>query len=247
MPDNPVVSIITVVYNAEKHIQQAMDSVFNQTYKNIEYIIVDGASKDNTVNIIKNNESRIAKWVSEKDKGITDAFNKGIKMCTVEIVGLVNADDWLEPNAIELAVQNFENADIVYGDIRFWHREKPTVRVHSDHSRLRTGMTVAHPACYVKLWVYKKLGTFDTQYKVAMDYELLLRFFQNGIRFEKVDAIFASMRTEGNSDKRWKLGIEEELKIKGKYFSKTGNLYHFVRQYAIFTIKDVLRKFNYHR
>src|SRR5688572_5629572 len=93
----PLVSIITIVYNGEKHLQQTIDSVSRQTYKNIEYIVVDGGSTDGTIDIIKRNQSTISAWKSEKDKGIADGFNKGIKMCKGQIIGLVNSDDWLEP------------------------------------------------------------------------------------------------------------------------------------------------------
>ena len=100
----PLVSIVTIVYNGEKHLEQTIQSVLNQTYSNIEYIIIDGGSKDNTINIIEKYSDRLAYWISEKDNGISDAFNKGIAKSTGEIVGLINADDWYDFDAIKHVV-----------------------------------------------------------------------------------------------------------------------------------------------
>lgn len=245
MSENPLVSIITVVYNGDKHLQQTIDSVAAQTYQNIEYIIVDGGSTDNTLNIIKSNQHWIAKWVSEKDKGIADAFNKGIQMAKGEIIGLANSDDWLEPSAIEFALKEIGDSDIVYGEVQFWHDEKPVNRTKSDHTKLRLGMTVAHPASFVRAEIYKNLGGFKIELKVAMDYELFLRFFNSGLKFKKVNKIFSNMRREGISDTRWLLGIKEELKIKDQYYNRYANWFFFIRQYIIFSIKGFLRKFNH--
>src|SRR5258705_5340519 len=106
MEYTPLVSIITIVYNGEKYIEDSIRSVINQSYKNIEYIIIDGGSSDNTVSIIKKYEKQIAFWISEKDKGISDAFNKGIAKATGEIIGILNSDDWYERDTVAKAVTN---------------------------------------------------------------------------------------------------------------------------------------------
>ena len=102
MDESILISVITVVFNGEEHLQQTIDSISNQTYKNIEYIIIDGGSTDGTLDIIKKNEHIIDLYVSEKDDGLYDAMNKGISMAIVEIIGMINSDDWYEPNTLEI-------------------------------------------------------------------------------------------------------------------------------------------------
>src|SRR5690606_8929012 len=91
-----------------------------QSYLAIEYIVVDGGSKDNTISIIKKHEQHIGKWISEKDKGISDAFNKGLKLAKGEIIGIINSDDWYEPGTVKMVVDNFDDCDVVFGDLRLW-------------------------------------------------------------------------------------------------------------------------------
>ncbi|MCB0383237.1 MAG: glycosyltransferase, partial [Psychroserpens sp.] len=107
MTKEPLISIITVVFNGEKYLQQTIDSVTNQTYKNIEYIIIDGGSTDETLNIIKANESHIDFWISERDNGLYDAMNKGISKAKGELIGMINSDDWYELNAVETVVNTY--------------------------------------------------------------------------------------------------------------------------------------------
>ena len=237
MKENPLVSIITVVFNGEKYLQHTIDSVASQTYKYIQYIIVDGGSTDKTIEIIKKNKDSVSKWISEKDKGIADAFNKGLALCEGDIVGLINADDWLEPNAIELIVRNFKDAGVVYGDSQFWLDGKPVAQTKSNHSKLRLGMTVSHSASFVKKEIYERLGGFNIKYKIAMDYDLFLRFFQSGVKFHGLGVVLTNMRRGGVSDERWLRAIKEELLIKNQYFSKYSNWYYFLRQFIIFSLK----------
>ena len=116
----PLVSIITIVFNGEKHLQQTIESVLGQTYPKIEYIIIDGGSKDNSISIIEKYSSRLAYWISEPDKGISDAFNKGISKANGEIIGLINADDWYEKDAVEKIVAAITKHDFAYGNIAYW-------------------------------------------------------------------------------------------------------------------------------
>src|ERR1700733_2556203 len=118
--DTPQVSIITVVFNGERYLEQAIRSVLGQSYPNIQYVVINGGSGDGTLSIIRKYEDRISCWISEKDKGISDAFNKGLARCEGEIIGILNADDWYEPDAVALAVKYIEAGDIAFGDIRLW-------------------------------------------------------------------------------------------------------------------------------
>lgn len=236
MSYSPLVSVITIVYNGETHIEQTINSVLNQTYKNIEYIIIDGGSKDNTLSIIKKYESRLAYWVSEKDEGISDAFNKGIARATGEIIGIINADDWYEPDTISLVINAIENYDIAYGDVQYWSDSKKSFVQKGAVEYLEQQVSVIHPTVFVKSESYRKFGRFDTNYKCAMDYELLVRLKVNGCQFVYIPAILANMRWEGLSDKKWMLGCRETLKVKNRYFEKRklGNYAYFYKN--VFTI-----------
>lgn len=242
MTYQPLVSVITIVYNGEKHIEQTINSVLNQTYKNVEYIIIDGGSKDNTVPIIKKYESRIANWISEKDKGISDAFNKGLARATGEIIGIINADDWYEQDTISLVVNAIQHAEIVYGDVQYWSGSEKSFIQKGSVEQLEQQVSVIHPTVFIKSECYQKYGGFDTNYKCAMDYELLIRMKVNGCRFTYVPGILANMRWDGLSDKKWMLGCKETLRVKNHYFKerKVGNqLYFYKNVFAISVIKFI--------
>ncbi len=206
------VSIITAVYNNGKTLADAMKSVLAQTYTNIEYIIIDGASKDNTVNIIKEHEKLFGgrlKWISEKDNGIYDAMNKGIKMATGDVVGILNSDDYFTSNdVIERMVTAFDDKqlDAIYGDIHFIRDGQPDkcVRYYSSkHFRpqwLRFGFMPAHPSFYCRKEVFEKAGYYKTDYKIGSDYEMMVRLFMiHKIRAKYIPMDFVTMRTGGAS------------------------------------------------
>jgi glycosyltransferase involved in cell wall biosynthesis len=232
----PLVSIITIVFNGEKHLQQTIESVLGQTYPNVEYLIIDGGSKDNTVSIIKNYSSHLAYWISEKDKGISDAFNKGISKATGDIIGLINADDWYEKDAVEKIVQAIGNNDVVYGNLALWRNEKQEVIFTGNHHYLTKEMTINHPTVFVKRQCYLQYGLFDLRYKYAMDYDFLLKLFVNGRSFKYIPSVLTNMRWEGLSDRQWFNASKEVMAIKNKFFpDKTfKNKIHFAK----FTLKQ---------
>lgn len=234
MQDSPRVSIITVVYNGIKHIEQAIQSVLQQTYPHIEYIIVDGGSTDGTVDLIKKYEGKLAKWISEKDRGISDAFNKGIALATGDIIGMINADDWYEPTAVAQVVAHYQEADIFYGDLRLLRKEQVDFVVKGEHELLPKLMAMNHPTVFVKREVYQKFGVFDMSFKCAMDYDLLLRFYVKNCRFKYIPEVMANMRWDGVSDKYWIKGCQETLDIKNKYLpeKKFTNYLFFLRHVA---------------
>ena len=178
-----LVSIITVAYNSEKTIRRTIESVLNQTYKNVEYIIIDGKSTDNTINIVKEYEDRFAgrmRWISEPDKGIYDAMNKGIKLSSGELVGILNSDDYYELDAVENMVNALgsEKYQILYGFMRTLRNGEEysiAIRTHKD---LRNGM-ISHPTCFVTKKLYDDFGMYDTRYKSVADYDFMLRMFDN--------------------------------------------------------------------
>lgn len=241
----PLLSIITIVYNGQKHIEKTIRSVIEQNYESLEYIIIDGGSTDGTLDIIRKYEKNITHWKSEPDKGINDAFNKGLKQAKGELIGFLNSDDWLEPNALQTIAQNYQTGKIVYGNVRFWKNEKEISVSKSDHTRLREGMTMAHPAVYVPKSLYEQYGTFRTDLKIASDYDILVRFFVNKVDFVKVNNIIVNMNLGGISHTRWVLAIWEDLKVKNKYFSnKFLNYCYFSKQFIYLLFERTLRKFD---
>ena len=203
------ISIITVVWNNAATIKDAIDSVLTQTYENIEYIVVDGASTDGTVEIVQSYGEKISKFISEKDKGLYDAMNKGIGLSTGDIVGILNSDDFYIANdVIEKVVKEFEEkgVDSVYADLVFVKPENlsKTVRYydssHFSPDKFAYGWMPAHPTFFVKREIYEKYGVFKTDYKIAADYELLTRFLgKNKVSYSYIKEPIVKMRIGGAS------------------------------------------------
>lgn len=217
----PLVSIVTIVFNGEAFIEQAIQSVLNQSHQNIEYILIDGGSKDNTVEIIKKYESKIAFWVSEPDNGIADAFNKGLKHCTGEIIGILNADDWYETETVEQIVKAFEKPEIgiVHGKLQNWMEGEKSFIYESNHHLIKKDMTICHPTVFVRKSVYDSVGHFH-DYRYAMDYDFLLRANLAGVKFHFVDKILTNMRMEGVSNVQWKKALKDVRDIKNSLLGK---------------------------
>lgn len=204
------ISIITVTFNSAKYLQSCIDSVASQDYYNIEYIIVDGGSTDETISIIKKNEGKIAKWVSEKDKGIYDAINKGMKMATGDVIGLLNSDDmYFSSDAISNIVKCFREhkVDSIYADLAYVDQDD-TRRVlrywkGMRYQRLRFlyGWMPAHPTFYVKREIIEQLGNYETHYFTACDYEFMARYlYKHRISSYYLPKLIVKMRKGGQSN-----------------------------------------------
>lgn len=230
------VSIITVVLNGESYIEHAINSVLEQSYANIEYLIVDGGSTDSTTDIIKKYQNKISKIISEPDNGISDAFNKGIKLAGGNIIGLVNADDWLEPNAVEKVADAFEkyNPDLVCGGVRFWENDSESVVSYPDLARLDKETSVHHAGVFIKKSLYDSFGLYDNAYRYAMDYELLLRMKMKGAKFYTLHEVVANRRLEGRSYKNRREALKETMRARRIYFSRSDVLMN----YLFILIKD---------
>jgi glycosyltransferase involved in cell wall biosynthesis len=205
-----LVSIITIVYNSDKTLENTIKSVLQQTYPNIEYVLIDGASTDDSLSIIKKYEKSL-KWISEPDKGISDAFNKGIRMCTGDLIGIINADDWYQNDAVETIVKHFnEQYDIYCGNINLIDNSDNIFKLKkSKVGYLNLGMHIMHPSVFVTKRVYEKAGLFDIKYKIAMDYDMLLRIKKSGFKFKYIDHPIANMRLTGASADVRKMHAEE--------------------------------------
>lgn len=200
-----LVSIITPVYNGEKTIRDTIESVLRQTYKNIEYIVIDGASTDHTMEIVKEYEPLFQgrlKCVSEKDSGIYNAMNKGIRLSTGQLIGIINSDDFYELDAVEtiVSVMSDDLYQVIYGYLRIMERggESRVTKVHKD-----SGKMIAHPTCFLTRAVYQKYGMFLEWFRSAADYELMLRLYEKSdVRFILIKSVIANFRTGGVSYSR---------------------------------------------
>ena len=206
------ISIITVAFNSENTIEDTMRSVLKQTYTQIEYLVIDGASTDGTLDIVKRYvplfEGRL-KWISEKDNGIYDAMNKGIMMSTGDVVGLLNSDDYFtSDDVIEKMAYSFmdDSVDAIYGDVHFVKNTnlEKCVRYYSSAKFkpmwLRFGFMPAHPSFYCRKRIFEKAGLYRTDYKIGADFEMMVRLFRKyHIHYEYLNMDFVTMRVGGVS------------------------------------------------
>ena len=217
------ISLITITYNSGNTLSTTLESVLHQTYSDIEYILVDGASKDNTVSIIKQYEPLFEgrmKWISEPDKGLYDAMNKGIRMSTGDIVGILNSDDFFTSNDIlqknANTFQQDTQLDAVYGDVHFVYpgNLNKCVRYYSSkifkRSLMKLGFMPAHPSFYIRRKCFEKYGLYKTDYKIAADFEFLLRvIYKEKIQTQYLPIDMVTMRTGGASTS----GLESHKRI----------------------------------
>jgi len=204
------ISLVTVVYNNRDTISPAIDSILAQSHPEIELVVVDGASTDGTVEILRSYESRIAVLVSESDRGIYDALNKGIDLCTGDVVGFLHSDDLLaDKDAIArvACVLGNPQIDAVYGDLVYVQKSDPNKVVRTwrsgaySVSKLSSGWMPPHPTFYARREVYQRLGKFDATYRIAADYDCMLRFLKANIRVEYIPHLQVRMRVGGASNR----------------------------------------------
>jgi len=206
-PELPLVTIITVCLNSERYLEQTIQSVINQTYNNIEYIIIDGGSADETLDIIKKYDYVIDYWVSEKDKGIYDAMNKGIELSSGDLVGFINSGDYYYPDCIKEVVNSWNSkkrsADILFGNIEIFDEVETGLRwniyTNVKLSKLLFRNIIYHPSCFVKRSMFHKYGKFDLKFAVLADYDFALRLYLKNAKFQHIHRILAVQRLGGVS------------------------------------------------
>jgi len=213
----PLITVITVIYNGEKYLEQTIQSVINQTYPNVEYIIIDGGSTDGTLDIIKKYEDYIDYWVSEKDKGIYDAMNKGVKISIGLFVAFLGSDDFYEKNALLFLIQPYilgDKSDIFYGDSRILLNDEFLYvrKAVPNKNKIIFGFILLHPDSITKLALYKYIGLFNTSFKLAADYEFFLRAYYHGYEFKKIDRVVVNFRLLGYSS-NFKEVFRERIKL----------------------------------
>lgn len=223
------ISVITVCYNAEKTIEETIKSVVNQTYKNIEYIIVDGASTDGTMSIIEKYKDNIEVLLSEPDEGIYDAMNKGIEMASGEYIGFLNADDWYQKNAIEnvvnIAQSTSNDVGVISGQINILRNN--FIQRKTNHSNIEDiwkEMPLAHPATFVKKSVFNDIGKFDLSLKISADYDFVFRCYLNKVNISYSELVFANFRIGGVSTTNHRKVFEEDMNILNRYKKHSSNL-----------------------
>jgi glycosyltransferase involved in cell wall biosynthesis len=227
------ITIITVCYNSALTIEKTILSVASQTFKNIEYIVVDGNSKDNTLNIIKKHERLVSKWISEPDKGLYDAMNKGITIATGDLIGIMNSDDTFKSDTVISDIVAFHtnnDIDASVGDIVQHKTDGSVIRRYSAYNwspdKLKIGYMPPHPSIFFKKELFLKYGYYDLGFKIGADYELITRFFlKNKISWKYSGIITTAMLVGGLSSsgaqsyKRITKEIQKALTMNGISFS----------------------------
>lgn len=257
---NIKISIITITYNSEKTLEETIQSVVSQNYDNLEYLIIDGGSTDKTLDIVNKYKDKIDVVISEPDKGISDAFNKGIRNATGEIIGIINSDDLLLSGALQILAENYDSKIGVYrGNTIVWNDEtnykivaKPTMKfpLYSLKKRI-----VCHPSTFVTKKAYNDYGMFKESFKYMMDVDLLMRLYKNKVLFKCVDSDLAAFRLGGATSNSYKKKIDEVRRLYKEngaisiwaefmvfYFSMYNIIANFMRKMIS---PDLLRKWKF--
>lgn len=223
-PKKPLLSIITICYNIKDEIEKTCQSIVNQTWQDFEWIVIDGGSTDGTVEILNKYRSRINVFVSEPDKGVYNAMNKGIKQASGEWLSFMNGGDAYAANdVLEKTFQNKEyDADVLCGDVNKiypdGHTEQSNFKTKLDLSYFANDV-INHQSSFIKRNLFDKFGLYDEKYRIVSDWEKWIVFAQNGCKFQKVDTVVADFMCNGISSNKSALAAEHE-KICLKHFIK---------------------------
>lgn len=254
----PLISVITVCHNSATTIRDTIESVLNQTYTSIEYILIDGNSNDETLDIIKSYEEIFKKkgikykYISEVDKGIYDAMNKGLRIAKGNIIGILNSDDWYEENALD-EIRNLYNQNkrlsIYVGEMNRVNKDKIPYKINYNIKNIsRTihkAMPINHPASFVHKDVYSKIGLFDIQYKLSADYDFIFRAYNLGVSFLFTDKVIVNMRNSGATSQLENLWItaKEDHLIRKKNNIKWSRFYYIKKLIfnGLVSIRDTLK------
>ena len=259
----PRISIITITFNSEKTIEETILSVISQDYDHLEYIIIDGNSRDRTLEIVEKYRNMISIVVSEPDGGISDAFNKGIKLATGEIIGIINSDDLLLPGALQIISSSYDcTIDVYRGNTIVWDdntgikfRSVPSMEFSAKGLKKRS---VCHQSTFITKKAYERWGCYDVNLRFMMDADLLIRLYEGGARWKYVNADLAVSRSGGVTDQNgfWKKRNESFAIVKnnggGSLFASIHMFWFLIRQSAkhfLSTLwgKDRIKKIKHHK
>lgn len=253
---NVKISVITVTYNSAATLQQTIDSVASQEYSNVEYLIVDGCSTDETMNIVEMNRNVIASVVSEPDEGLYDAMNKGIGLATGDIIAILNSDDcYSHPQVLTLVAQAFEShkCELVYGNLDFYDEEMEYVVrswVPGSYSAttFRRGWHPPHPSLFVSNQCYRQVGLYDTKFRMCADFDFMLRAFEkHDSTWCYIPQTLVHMRTGGQTTGSWWNFIDGNLQVLESFKKngiKVGSLTYLWRRLAPKVVSMVKAKIN---
>lgn len=240
------ISISTPTYNSEKTIEETITSIITQGYENLEYNIIDGLSSDKTLDIVNKYKKYITNVVSEKDNGISDAFNKGVRLSSGDLIGNINSDDFLLPGALKYIQENIkEETDVIYGNaLRLFPDGRTTDYKPLPINKLYQCMALVHPAVFVRKRAYQKFGLFDLKYKGCMDRELMLRMYHGGAKFQYLDRALVVYRMGGVSHKNYfNIVLPEGKEISIKYgMSPTEANFYYIKGYIKMNLLRLLGK-----
>lgn len=213
-PDKPLITIITVVFNNKKGIQKTINSIINQSYDNVEYIVIDGGSTDGTVGLIERYDHCIDYWVSEPDGGIYGAMNKGISLAQGDIIGLINSADFCGKATLgDIAKQYDEAVDVYYADVRIVFEAFDLIKTQKAHFNYCKGMPICHQSLFIHKRIYNKLGLYSLSYRFLSDYDFFMRMLKNNeTSFKYVEAAKVYFQ-EGYS------GSQHHMKVASESFS----------------------------
>lgn len=218
--ESPTVSIVTVVRNGRRFVEEAIRSVLEQDYAGIEYIVIDGGSTDGTVDVLRRYDADISSWVSEPDDGIFDAWNKGIRRSTGHLVKLLNADDRLTPGSVSTAVSLYRESQpeavVIASDVVVIDENGSLMKVLDHRAPGNPAWRVLHPSWYVDARIYDRLGLYATEYRVSSDFEMFQRLRKHGVLFKYSETPLVEFRTGGASSGL--NGVSESYRIMRNYF-----------------------------
>lgn len=252
------ISIITPVFNAVETIEKTILSVVTQEIDSeLEYIIVDGASKDESLEVINKYIDKIDVLISEKDQGVYDAMNKGIARTTGDIIGIINSDDWYNDGILKIVEEVFkenEDIDIVYSPINNYFEGKYlNTFIPGNLENLVFKFTINHPSCFVKKSVYDRIGLFDLSYSIAADYDFVLRAYTSGVKFHYIETPLVSYSLNGMSGKpitkfkqireSWRVGSNIARQSSDNLEARRRKFYlvWLLKELAAFPVKQVVK------
>lgn len=244
---NPKISIITICFNSEKTLEETIQSIVNQGYDNLEYLIIDGGSKDGTMSIVDKYRDKIAFVVSEPDKGICDAFNKGIAHATGDIIGIINSDDILLPEALETVSSYYSpDIDVYSGNVLMWNDQngqtyirKPTIKFRN----IRNSFKACHPARFIARKAYEKYGVYSLEFRYCMDVDLLIRFCKAGAKVIHIDKELTKFRIGAtSSDPAFKKKGDIKALVKNNGGTKMDFFYRWTKSMFLYYAKRISNK-----